>query len=77
MAYESRFEQRNYELWLQGLYFHDAVSSALAMAFWNKKGRKPDSYMKQPIPITDHEKELDKQRRMQETLNWVAKHQKK
>ena len=71
IAYENQFEQRNYEMWLQGLYYQDAVSAALAMAFWNGKGRKPEGYMKHPIPITEHEQEVDKQRRIEETLKWV------
>lgn len=34
-----RRETANYEAWLQGVYFNNAVGSALAMAFWNKKGK--------------------------------------
>lgn len=75
IAYDEKFEQRNYQMWLQGLYFQDAVSSALAMALWNKKGKKPAGYMEHPIPITEHEREVDQQRRIEETLKWVRANQ--
>ena len=70
-----RMESRNYDLWLQGLYDFRAVSSALAMAFWNKKGKKPDGYFEYPIPVTDREKEADKQRRIEKTLEFFRKGQ--
>ena len=68
-------ESRNYELWLQGLYNFRAVSAALAMAFWNRKGKKPEGYLENPIPITEREKEADKQRRIEKTLEFFRKGQ--
>lgn len=70
-----RFEQDNYKMWLQGLYDFKAVSSALAMAFWDKKGQKPEGYLEYPVPITEREKEADKQRRIQKTLEFFRKGQ--
>lgn len=65
-----RREQINYDLWLQGLYFSNAINSALAMSLWNRKGSKPDGYMQYPIPFTEREKEADKQRRIEATLKF-------
>ena len=70
-----RFERDNYKMWLQGLYFHNAVSTSLAMAFWNKKGSKPEGYLEHPIPITEREQEADKQRRIAKTLEFFRKGQ--
>lgn len=46
-----RLESRNYELWLQGVYFFDAVSIALSNAF-REKGKKPTEYPDKPRRIT-------------------------
>ena len=46
-------------MWLQGVYFFNAVSTALGNAF-RKKGAKPVNYMEQPIrilPLSEEEKE--------------------
>ena len=71
-----RMERRNYDEWLQGLYIYRAVSSSLAMAFWNRKGKKPDGYAEYPMPITEREKEADRQRRIEATLKFFAEGQK-
>ena len=46
-----RLESRNYELWLQGVYFYDALSIALSNAFASK-GKKPMEYPSKPRKIT-------------------------
>lgn len=46
-----RLESRNYELWLQGVYFFDAISIALSNAF-REKGKKPVEYPGKPRRIT-------------------------
>lgn len=46
-----RLESRNYELWLQGVYFYDAFSIALSNAFASK-GKKPMEYPSKPRKIT-------------------------
>lgn len=46
-----RLESRNYELWLQGVYFYDALSVALSNAFASK-GKRPAEYPDKPRKIT-------------------------
>lgn len=59
-AHDLRNEQRNQEMWLQGLYIHEAVAVAIANAFGKKKGQKPEKYLTKPIritPLTEQERE--------------------
>ena len=72
-----RRERVNHELWLQGLYFNNAVSAALAMAFWDKKRKKPEGYMEYPIAFTEREKAAEKQRRIEATLKFFREGQNK
>lgn len=71
-----RREQDNYNMWLQGLYFSNAINSALAMAFWDKKGAKPNGYMQHPIALTEREKAAEHERKRQEALKFFKDHQK-
>ena len=71
-----RHEQTNYDSWLQGLYFSSAVNSALAMAFWNRKGKKPDGYLQYPIAFTEREIAAEKERKRQEALKFFMEGQK-
>lgn len=47
-AYKIRKEERNWELWMQGLYFYHALNVALSNAF--DKNSKAE-YMSEPIKI--------------------------
>ena len=71
-----RREQVNHDLWLQGLYFSNAVNTALANAFWDHKGIKPDGYLKYPIAFTEREKAAEAERKRQEALDWFMQNQK-
>lgn len=53
-AYELREKRRNQELWLQGMYFYEALCDASPLfRFSMKKGIiKPEPYVKEPYPIT-------------------------
>lgn len=53
-AYELREKRRNQELWLQGMYFYEALCDASPLfRFSMKKGIiKPEPYAKEPYPIT-------------------------
>ena len=43
-AAEYQAQRKSWEMWLQGVYFFNAVSTALGNAF-RKKGAKPVNYM--------------------------------
>ena len=60
-------EQRNQELWLQGLYFYEGVSTALYNAFL-PKGKPPKKYIEKPYRITEMS-EADKEIEKQEILD--------
>ena len=52
-ANELRDKRRNQELWLQGMYFYEALCDASALfRFTMKKTIKPEPYLKEPYPIT-------------------------
>lgn len=53
-AYELCEKRRNQELWLQGMYFYEALCDASALfRFSMKKGTiRPEPYVKEPYPIT-------------------------
>ena len=53
-AYELREKRRNQELWLQGMYFYEALCDASPLfRFTMKKGSiKPEPYVREPYPIT-------------------------
>ena len=69
-AQKMREQRRNQELWLQGMYFYDALCSAspLLHAF-AKSGTKPLPYSEQPYPLTQEEveeREREKERKQYE-----------
>ena len=53
-AYELREKRRNQELWMQGMYFYEALCDASPLfRFTMKKGIiRPEPYLKEPYPIT-------------------------
>ena len=63
-AYELREKRRNQELWLQGMYFYEALCDASPLfRFTMKKGSiKPEPYVKEPYPITESEVRERKER---------------
>lgn len=49
-AHRHKVEERNQELWLQGLYIYNAFSVVLANAF-SKKGATKHKYLDKPIEL--------------------------
>ena len=73
-AHEYRNQIRNQELWMQGLYNYRAFSSViegLAFGFSGGKGSKPSRYPEEPIPITEHEREMALKKNQKRTRDWV------
>jgi len=53
-AHELRNEQRNQEMWLQGLYNCKAFDAVINMFSWGlngKKGAKPNGYIEKPVDL--------------------------
>lgn len=75
-----RFEERNTEYWLQGLYNYKGVKSAIDSFAWGLgggKGEKPSGYFEYKIPFTENEKAEEKQRNVEKTLKFFADGQNK
>lgn len=63
-------EAKNQELWLQGLYFHKAVSIALANAF-SRKGARTHNYPDKPIDIFgENEKNVNVEKERRKAVNF-------
>ena len=60
-----RIQQRNEEMWLQGLYVYNAFGTVMSNAF-KDKGGTPSKYLEKPIEIfpqkRDTEEEIIEQR---------------
>ena len=77
-AHNIRMEQRNQEMWVQGIYNLKAFRSvieALSYGLSGGKGSKPSQYPDQPIPFTEHEQKMATERNKQRTLAWVKEGQ--
>lgn len=66
-----RLESKNYELWLQGVYFFDAITIALSNAF-APKGKKPAEYPSKPRKITQDTPEEREARAKREREKAIA-----
>jgi len=77
-AHEIRNQQRNQEMWFQGLYNYRAfgsVAANLAYSFSGGKGKKPEGYFDEPIPLTEEDKQRATNKNIQRTLEWVNANQ--
>ena len=66
-AHKIRLEEKNQELWLQGLYVFDAVSAAVNNAMAGK-GHQKQKYREKPIRITElseEEKSAEKEKTLE------------
>lgn len=66
--YQIRKKWENEMLWLQGAYFFDAVTAALANSF-RDKGKPPVSYREEPIritPMTEEDQKAEQQKQIDE-----------
>lgn len=82
-AHTMKVEQRNQELWLQGAYFFNAISTAFNNfgQSLSKKNRKPQGkYLEKPIritPLTEDEKTLKAKQERQKAIDYFTNLQKK
>lgn len=72
--YENAFECKrilqNQLLHLQGFYDYRAFGSVLSQAF-AAKGKKGEPYIEYPVPITEAERKVEKERNIMRTLQFV------
>ncbi len=67
-AHKLKNEQKNQELWLQGLYIYDALCAvAPVLHAFAKRGTKPLPYTEKPYPLT--KKGVNEERKAQEKAN--------
>ena len=71
-SYKARRRDENYRDWLQGAYFYNAITTAMANAF-RKKGQKTHDYIHEPFrifPMTEAEKaeKLEKEKQAAEAF---------
>lgn len=72
-AYKIRKEERNWELWMQGLYFYHALNVALSHIL--DKNSKAE-YMSEPVkifPPTEEELEEKRQKEAEELMRRLNK----
>lgn len=67
-ADELRHRRRNQELWLQGMYFYEALCDASPLFRFSTKPVKAEPYIKEPFPITAEEvqEREERKRRVEE-----------
>lgn len=57
-------ERRNQEIWLQGLYFYEAlIDVAPILVAFPEKGAKPGRFPEEPFPLTEKEAREQKERK--------------
>lgn len=69
-AHELKIEQRNQELWLQGLYNYEAFAVVLANSL-GKKGGKKEKYPDEPhriTPLSEAEKKAQTERERKKAI---------
>ena len=75
-AHNLRIESRNQELWLQGLYIHNAFSVVIAnfgrSLSSKNRSNKTDKYIEQPIRITPLTEAEKKQKEKEERRRIIA-----
>lgn len=75
-AHNLKVEMRNQELWLQGLYIHNAFAVVIAnfsRGLSGKKGGKQEKYIDKPIRITPLS-EIEKRQKVKEERRRVIQY---
>ena len=69
-ADQLNLERRNRDMWLQGMYFYDALCSASPILRpFTKKGTKPLPYVEAPYPLTARAHESERERKEKKTFD--------
>ena len=54
-AHRQRLEEKNREMWLQGVYFYDALLAVAPALHAFAKNPKPRPYMSEPLPLSQED----------------------
>lgn len=82
-AHNMRIEMRNQELWLQGLYIHNAFSVVMAnfgKGLSGKKGGRAEQYIDKPLritPLSDIEKKQKVKEERRKVIQYFTNLQKR
>ena len=78
-VHQMRMQQKNQEMWAQGIYVHRAfmsVAEKIMQGFsGGKGGGNTTEYPSEPIPFTEEEQKAQKARNIKRTLAWVENNQ--
>ena len=77
-AHELRNQQKNQEMWVQGIYNLRAfrnVIEAFAKGLNGGKGQNPTEYPEEPIAFTEAEQQAATERNKKRTMEWVQANQ--
>lgn len=66
-AEDLRTAKVNHQLWLQGLYFYQALGTALSNAFASK-GSTPSKYIEKPLAVTRAERKAEREEKEREKI---------
>lgn len=80
-AFEIKKRQKNFELWLQGMYVYEALCDVSPILRAFSKADKPNDYSKEPYPLTKAEIEEREKTKQEIEMNkmkakmaaWAAK----
>ena len=77
-AHEYELAEKNYLLWLQGMYNMSAFNHVQEKVLnsLSNSTKEPTAYIEYPIPITDVEKEAEKERNIEKTIRFFVEGQK-
>lgn len=62
-AWKLKQKEQNYEWWMQGMYFYEALLDASPMFKFSLKPLKPIPYSDEPYPLTKKEKTEQQERK--------------
>lgn len=77
-AHLMKIESKNQELWMQGFYFYNAISTAFSNLF-RKKGQPQERYLEKPIritPLSDAEKREQRIKEREKIISELSKWEK-
>lgn len=76
-AEKIRIRKRNNEMWLQGAYIYNAIGSLAPILNGMVKNPKAQPYMKQPIPLTEEDRQEVENQKVQKFIKLMDRYAEK